>query len=734
MSWVRAAAALAVVLAAALGEAAGLVPTPDGGTAVDPTRAERPPVVDGVLDDAVWAGARLDLPDWVTYNPVSGQKIAQKTEVRVAYDDRALYVAFHCLDPEPDKVRATLSRRDQLFSDDWVGLSLDAVGNRQQSYDLFVNPLGVQGDILNTATAGENLSPDWVWDSAGRPTPEGYDVEIRVPWKNIRFASGKDVTMAILFWRRVSRLGMSASWPALPPDKPFFQNHAPLVLHDLPRPLSLEVVPSATYTRNEERVSPSAFGDPESDPEVGVSVKYGITSTATVEATANPDFSQVESDAFQVEVNQRYPVFYSEKRPFFMEGMGTFELAGVSGDAVMRTAVHTRRIVDPAWGTKTSGTAGRLGFAALAASDTAPGRAPGVEPFLEGRNRLFLVGRATWSLGNGSYLGTIGTDTELASGHNRVFGGDFSLKRGAHTWQGTALSTASRSADGQEATSGFGGQAFYAYETKRVTVVTQAEHYDRDFRMDTAFLNQTGITSDWSYVQLSFYPDEKKHGWIKRISPFVFGKVARDRVQGGDEIFGQVGVRSNFTRQGSFRLDFAWGQEPWAGREFPRRFVRAMGGAQILRWLGFEGQIVAGRSIYYDTDAPFAGPSWRHWFEVTFQPGASFSQSVSWDRAQLNRDEGGRVYRVDLLNLKTTYQFDRRFGLRGILRYDSSRQLFLTDFLASYEPVPGTVAYVGYGSLFERRGWDGAEWLPGQGEFLTTRRGLFVKLSYAKRF
>ena len=99
---------------------------------------------------------------------------------------------------------------------------------------------------------------------------------------------------------------------------------------------------------------------------------------------------------------------------------------------------------------------------------------------------------------------------------------------------------------------------------------------------------------------MSFYPDEKKHGWIKRVSPFVYAKVARDRIQEGDEIFGLVGVRSSFTRQGSFRLDFAWGREPWAGREFPRRFVRAMGGAQILRWLGFEGQMQAGRSVYYD--------------------------------------------------------------------------------------------------------------------------------------
>ena len=127
-----------------------------------------------------------------------------------------------------------------------------------------MNPLGVQADILNTATAGENVSPDWVWESAGRKTPEGYDVELRVPWKSIRFASGEDVRMGVLFWRRVSRIGTSASWPALPPDKPFFQNHAAMLLHGLRRPLALEVVPSATYSWNEARVSPSSFGAAES--------------------------------------------------------------------------------------------------------------------------------------------------------------------------------------------------------------------------------------------------------------------------------------------------------------------------------------------------------------------------------------------------------------------------------------------------------------------------------------
>ena len=706
-----------------------------GALLLDLVRTDRPPVIDGVLDDAAWATPPFELPEWKTYNPVRGQTLAQRTEVHMTYDDVGLYIAFHCVDPEPAKVRATLGRRDQLWSDDWVGLSLDAIGNGQQSYDLFVNPLGVQADILDTATAGEDSAPDWVWDSAGRLTPEGYDVELRLPWKSLRFTSGADVKMGVLFWRRVSRIGMSASWPELPAGKWVFQCHAPLRLQNLRRPLALEVVPSATYARNEERVSPSAFGKADNQPEVGLSVKYGITSTSTVEATANPDFSQVESDAFQVEVNQRFPVFYSEKRPFFMEGMGTFQLAGTGGDAVMGTAVHTRRIVDPSWGGKATGSLGHVTFAALASSDRAPGRAPDVDPRLTGENQMYLVGRATWSLAHSNYFGVIATDTELAAGHNRVFGGDFSLRHGAHTWNGTLLGSESAPPTGGETTRGAAGQASYSFVTKRWTFATQGEHYDRDFQMDTAFLKQTGITANWTYGELSLYPDEKKHAWFKRFAPFVFGRAGRDRIQGGDVLFGLVGVRADFTRQGSLRIDTGWGQEPWAQSEFRTRNIRLMGQIQLLRWLNLNVYTSRGQSVYYDSAAPFVGSSWYHSLGVTFQPTAGFQQSVSWDRSELNHPDGGaRAYRVDLLNVRVSYQFDRRFSLRGIARYDSSARKVLTDFLASFEPVPGTVAYAGYGSLFEQRAWDGARFLPDQGDYLVTRRGLFFKASYAKRF
>ena len=691
-----------------------------------------------MLEDEAWQGPPLPLTEWLTYNPMNGEKLTQSTEVRAAYDDRYIYFAFRCRDPEPDKVRSTLSRRDQLWNDDWVGLSLDSVGNGQSSYDLFVNPVGVQADILTTPSAGENTAPDFVWDSAGRRTSEGYDVEIRLPLTTFRFKSGHDVRMGILFWRRVSRVGMSASWPAVPAGKSFIERHATMTLHDLKQPLTLEVIPSVTYSRRETRVSPEAFGPADSDPDAGISVKYGVTSSATIEGTVNPDFSQVESDAFQVEVNQRFPVYYSEKRPFFMEGMGTFELAGAGGDANMRTAVHTRVIEDPLWGGKASGTAGRASFALLAAGDEAPGRqVPGEDanPFL-GERKGYFIGRGQYSIGRTNYVGALVTDTELAGGHNRVAATDVSLKLGNHFTSGTFLASATRSPDGLETKDGLAGQVFYVYETKPFLFATQVEHYDTDFQMDTAFLNQTGVTQGWSFIAPSFYPDQKKTSWLKRVVPFVFTKCGKDRVQGGNTWFVLPGIRMHMTRQGFFRLDGGWGREAWAGQVFPTSQLRVIGQAQLFRWLNIATQARFARAIYYDPEAPYSGHERSYYTEVSVQPSARFNQSASWNHVSFDRaSDGENVYTVDILNTRTTFQIDKHFFLRAIVQYDSSRHQVLTDFLASWELLPGTVAYAGYGSLVERRGWDGSAFTdePG-GVYRTSERGFFFKASYIHRF
>ena len=703
---------IAVFLVSALLPATGLAQTP----AREDLRARRatvPPRIDGVLDDELWSDEPLALDRWMSYNPLRGEPEQQRTRVWIGYDNEAIYFAFRCYDAEPDKIRTTISRRDNVWNDDWVGVSLDSSRAGQIAYHMFVNPSGIQMDALQSTN--EDTAPDWLWQSAGKVDAEGYVVEIRLPLQSIRFRGGSDVRMGMLFFRRNSRMGVSWSWPEMKPGEWVFEAQAPVAFGELKQPMLLEVIPSATVSRNEVR-SGGAWQDAQSKGDFGASLKYGITSTMTLDATVNPDFSQVESDAFEVEVNNRFPVFFSEKRPFFMEGLGLFNLSGTGGDSTMRTAVHTRTIVDPSAGVKLTGTAGRYTFATLMAPD---------ESVAPDARKMFMVGRGLRNFGDGQYVGVLVTDTEFRRDYNRVIAADFSLKHGDRfRWNGNMILTASSPEVG-EATDGMGGQLSYSYDTRRVAVSGQVEHYDRDFRMDTAFVNRVGVTRAWQYQGLSFYP-EKRYGWIKRVNPFLWVMAADDQVQGGSELWVIPALRFNFTRQGYLRVDMMRGHETFAQRRFEVGRVFADGGAQITRWLSLGGNVNNGPAVFYDPVDPFQGTRRSISARVGFQPNPNLNNNVSYTFVHFERRETKeKVFDVHVVNLRNTYQFTRQFLIRAITQYDSSRRRVLGDLLASYELVPGTVVHAGYGSLWERTDVD---------PYRPTARAFFFKASYLARF
>src|SRR5213594_730231 len=417
----------------------------------DVPRAAAPPKIDGILDDEAWQQTPLVLGDWISYNPLYGEKLIFQTEVRLVYDDKNLYFAFHCFDPEPAKIRTTISRRDSIFNDDWVGFSLDSANTGQTSYHLIVNPNGIQMDALNTPSSGERWEADLLWDSAAKLTSDGYIVEIKLPLQSIRFSGGNDVNMGILFWRRISRTGVSSSWPDIPPGQGVFNRHAHLVFGELHQRRLLEVLPSVTHSITQLRAAQDRWNPWINDSSVGLNAKLGITSNVTLDTTINPDFSQVESDAFQVQVNQRYPIFYKEKRP------------------------------------------------------------------------------------QSDYLGTIVTDTEYTGRHNRVVGGDMSI-RPSSTQQLSATFLDSETGIRSAAVArGTALQMSYTYSTRRVTSATQVEHYGRDFQMDTGFYNRTGFTSGWTYGEVDFYPREASHSIVTKIYPFYWNKSGRDEIQNGNE-------------------------------------------------------------------------------------------------------------------------------------------------------------------------------------------------------
>ena len=271
------------------------------------SRAATPPAIDGDLGDEAWLGNPLEMGQWVTYNPHRGEKVPTRTEVRIVYDDRNIYFAFHCFDDEPDKIRTTVSRRDSVFNDDWIALSLDSAGTGQTAYHLFINPSGVQMDALNTSS-GERFEADVIWDSAGKVT------ERRVRGRGPAAAANGPV-----FRRRRGENGARL----LPAHQP--HRHLRVLAGDGARAMGVRQTRPSRLQQSEAAAVDRASSErhlrhqPDCAPRridgttrtgkasFGMSGKYGITSNITLDATVNPDFSQVESDAFQVERQPALP-------------------------------------------------------------------------------------------------------------------------------------------------------------------------------------------------------------------------------------------------------------------------------------------------------------------------------------------------------------------------------------------------------------------------------------------
>ena len=405
-----------------------------------------------------------------------------------------------------------------------------------------------------------------------------------------------------------------------------------------------------------------------------------------------------------------------------MEGMGLFNIAGTGGDGNMRTGVHTRRIINPAWGSKLTGTAGKVTFGLLDASDKSP-----QDIDIGDHNKVFTVGRATYSLGQSDYVGAIVTDTEYAGRYNRVAGGDFSIRPSSKQQVSATFLNSETGISAAAATGATAAQASYNYSTRKLNFSTQVEHYGKDFQMDTAFYNRTGFTSGWSYGELNFYPAEGNNGVLKRVRPFYWSKYGRDQIQNGNEAFIMTGLRFHFTRQGFFDIDYGHGHEPWVNQRFKTNRVNSFGNVQLFRWLNLSGNFQKGYATYYDPVNPFQGKNLSRGFGVTLQPNQHVNLNTNYNGVQFNRASNGEhVFSVHIVNVQGTYQFDRHFRVRAIEQFDSSQRRLLTDLLALYELVPGTVFYAGYGSLYERQS--------GQAGYLTTSRGIFFKASYLHRF
>ncbi|HLP59562.1 MAG TPA: DUF5916 domain-containing protein [Candidatus Deferrimicrobium sp.] len=693
--------------------------------------------IDGMLGEKTWLTTPIQ-KKFITTTPSYGYELPMDTMVWVAYDKENLYFAFRCLDSEPDKIKTAITKRDNISGDDWVSVSVDAMGNGQLGYLFFVNPNGIQADgVTSSMHVDDDMAPDFVWESAAKITKDGYDVEIRLPLNSIGFKSGKKVDMGMLFRRRISRLSYIGAWPEIKLNRWILTSETKVEFKDLKKQLKLELLPALTHSSQSTRLTPDQWKKNVNNTEFGVGIKYGITSSTTAEITINPDFSQVESDALQVEVNQRYPLFYTEKRPFFMEGMGIFNFwTYIYG--FFPNAVYTRQIVNPGWGAKLTGNIGsKFSFGILSAGDDAPGLPwdVGVNPN-EDKQAFFGIARGKYGFGKDNYFGFVYTGRKFAGEYNHLFGIDGSIRAGERHWfRGSYIYTASKDAYGKVINgpdTGYGNLT-YTYGTKAIIVVGVLEHIGKDLRADAGYLQRNGVNVLRSGVYYNIYSNQTKHPWLKAFTPYVGIDITSDLRTHKDDIRANGVLSFYLIKDATLSFIYQFTRENWQEQTFEMHAAKVAGAIRLNNWLRLSASYMWRQGIYYYANPAFMGEGIGITFSADIQPNNKLNQNFSFTHSDLAKD-GSKIYNVNILYSKTTYQFNKYFFLRALIQYNSYQEKLLTDFLASFTLIPGTVLHLGYGGMYERRDWIDSRWVPLEGELYNIKRSFFAKVSYLWRF
>jgi hypothetical protein len=431
---------------------------------VNPVRVAKfsaSPVIDGRVDDEVWKSAQV-LKDFFQTSPGDNTPASKPTEVMLGYDEKFLYIAFKCYD-ERDKIRATVAKRDEVFGEDNVRIWLDTYNDQRRAYVLGFNPLGIQQDGIYTEGRGADFSVDIVMESKGVIEEWGWSVEVKIPFKSLRYVAGKGKLWGFNAARNIDRFNDEFDqW--LPDDRNisgFLIKHGKLTgLEDIKTERTFEIVPSITLSETGQRkrtIMPSMllpgmidqgrFINQQIKQDIGVTMKLGITPNITLDAAYNPDFAEIEADAPVVSANQRFPIFFQEKRPFFLEGSEIFQSP--------LQVFYSRTIVDPDLATKLTGKIGKTSFGILAASDRAPGNynederndpvtRARIDEFLD-KNATFLVARLKRDFGKENNIGFFGTLRSFPEQRNILGGFDGRYKVNSKTvFQFQVVGTTSR--------------------------------------------------------------------------------------------------------------------------------------------------------------------------------------------------------------------------------------------------------------------------------------------------
>lgn len=690
-------------------------------------KASTPPQIDGKLDDAVWKSLPV-YSGFTSYVPDFGSPAGFSTMVMMTYDEENIYVGFDCKDPEPDKLKATVSARDQIKNEDWVCINFDPFFDQQSLITLYINPRGIQTDGRSSSN-NEDLGADYVFTSKAVILADGYQVEIAIPFKSLRYPRKEPVTMGFIFERKIQRLSQQSTFPALNPDQGmnFLTQTMGFSFTGIKHYTLIELLPAFTYSFKKTHVD-GLFGVTANKPSVGLTGTVGITSQLILDMALNPDFSQVESDVGQIAENQRYALFYPEKRPFFQEGKSNFDIAATSEMGFFQHAFHTRQIINPVAGIKLTGKISdrdRIGFVYALDDPLETSGADSVSNFIN-----YAIGRLHHTFKGDSYIGAIATAREGTDVYNRVAGMDGRWRLSPSiALEFNALGSGTLASPGEDNASDWMSTLKISQNTNRLSGDFQIQHIGSNFQTQTGFLLRSGVNNTTLFLQYSFY---RNNGFFKRLAPMFFGFLNQDILCGLWERDFGLGLSVTGERSTQLSTFLNPSDEVYLHRRFRTHSVHAEASSQLFQSLRLETECRFGYRTRY-VENPYTGWGTTASLSINYQPVKKFQSDLILNYSDFYKLENPvREFSYLIIRSRNTFQLSSKLFVRGIVEYNSYEKDLSTDFLVSFTYIPGTVIHLGYGSLYQKLAWNGHEYQPGS-DYLETIRGVFFKASYLWR-
>jgi hypothetical protein len=697
--------------------------------------------VDGVIDAAEWANVK---PIDVAFETFPGNNIAARvrTEAYLGYDDKNLYVGFRAFDPNTGAIRAHLTDRDSAYQDDFIGIAIDTFNDERRAFEFFVNPLGVQMDLTNNdLTGNEDDSWDAIWSSSGKIHSDRWEVEMAIPFSQIRFKeSGTDVQTwgidIVRIYPREQRYRLGLHKQNRNRSCYVCQMSKLTGFRGITPGRNVEISPTVTTQRTDARPelgSPLASGSFKTEP--GVTARWGMTPNLTLNAAVNPDFSQIEADSAQLDINNTFALFFNEKRPFFLEGADFFETPF--------SIVYTRTIAEPDWGAKLTGKEGNHGGGVFISRDAKtqlliPGSQGSSLTTLNERN-LTGVLRYRRDFGKTANLGATFTARQGGEYANRVGGIDgYWRVTQSDTVTAQVLSSSTKYPDSVEADGGNGHAVFarYRHGTRNWYWAARFEDVSDGFRADTGFMPRVDYRLGIAALERAWWPKDGQKTWWTRV--FWGGDWDRTEESSSgivleEELETWVGFGG--PKQSFFHFDVGTRNRHYNGMDFDgETFVNLFAEITPLKSIYASLELNAGDQIDFTNTqpatrvriAPFM--RWRATRHLQLQLGHT--------NERLDVD-GGRLYTANLSELRAVYQFNVRMFVRALIQYtdiqrdpslyddtaiEGRSKLLFPQLLFSYKVNPQTVLFVGYSST--RVGDERID-------VTEADRTLFVKVGYA---